>query len=338
MGPVLACGEGVDALKAALEQGKPGSDYRVPVKGLGQFVSPRVSRRMDQFTRMAVLAAHLAIQDAGLEKDETLENTTGIVLGTALGPQRSTFSYLDGMIDDGDNCVSSFSFTSSVHNTAAAQISLTLGIRGPARTITAFGYTAGAALGTAVNWLEHRTVQRVLLVLGEETSGVLNYAIEKMGGGSGPLNPFASHCSYRSGEGCVAFVLENSDTGYCAIESLDQCLTIEEAAKQAASRDMLFCAAAGNAEEFDAYRRIGENAPLLGAYSALYGSLFTGMAVELAIAALSLREKVIYPVPVIDDSDRKKFRLPGRMERELKKVAIASVCARDRITFARLRP
>jgi 3-oxoacyl-[acyl-carrier-protein] synthase II len=335
IGPVTACGQGVAALSAALEKGIPADDYRVAAQGLDDFVSPKQSRRMDNFTRMSVLAACLAVRDAGVEADARFTSGTGIVFGSALGPQGSSFSFLDGIMDGGDNCASSFLFTNSVHSTAAAQVALVLGIRGPMRTITAFNHTAGAAFASALNWIRHGITGRVLVILAEETSAVQQYGADRKGA-RGPVRPFGKECSYVPGEGCVAFMLEAGGPGYCALRHLDPCLHVEAAAGRAAGCDMLFCAAAGRADEFSTYSRLWAGQTPVVAYSPLYGSLYAGMGFEMAIAALSLKKQAVFPAPGIPDSD-----MPSRTplvagNRTLKQLAIAAVTGPDRVAYVEL--
>jgi 3-oxoacyl-[acyl-carrier-protein] synthase II len=335
IGAVTACGQGVAALLAALEKGSPGADYRVATQGLDEFVPAKQSRRMDNFTRMAVLAACLAVRDAGIEADAKFKSETGIVFGSALGPQGSSFSFLDGIMDGGDNCASSFLFTNSVHSTAAAQVALTLGIRGPMRTVTAFNQTAGAAFASALNWISSRVVNRVMVILTEEISAVQQYGVAR-NGAHGPIGPFGKGCSYVPGEGSVAFMLEDSAQGYCALRHLDQCLSVDAAVGRAANCDMLFTAAAGRADEFETYSRLWSGQTPYAAYSPLYGSLYAGMGLELAIAALSIKKQVVFPIPGIAANDKKSGKHPMAGDSLLKKVAIAAVTGPERIAYAEL--
>jgi 3-oxoacyl-[acyl-carrier-protein] synthase II len=335
IGPVLACGQGLKALLAALEKGSPIDDYRVVPQGLEEFVPAKLSRRMDNFTRMAVLAACLAVKDACVEADEKFKSETGIVFGSALGPQNSSFSFLDSIMDGGDNCASSIAFTNSVHSTAAAQVAITLGIRGPVRTITAFAHTVGAAFASALNWITSRTVKRVLVILGEEISAVQQYSMANKET-CGPIRPFSKECSYVPGEGCVAFMLEGAGQGYCTLCYLDLCLNVEAAADRSTNCDMLFSAAAGRADEFTAYSHLWSGQSRHGAYSPLYGSLFTGMGIELAIAALSLRRQSVFPIPGVLDSDKDCSKLTAGKDSLLNKVAVAAVTGLERITYAEL--
>jgi len=334
IGSTLKCGNGIEVLKRALLTGQNNSNSGVSVKDLEEFVSLKRCRRMDFFTRMALLSTHLCLKDANIDINELDKTSTGIVLGTALGPQDSIFSYLDGMIDAGDSCVSSFAFTNSVHNMAASQISISLGIRGPIRTIVTFGYSTGSALQTAVSWIQNEKVKRVILILLDEYSELMNFVVKRMGGGSDRVKPFSKDCSYVCSKGSVAFVLGSEGDGYCGISSLGICLTTKEAAKRSAKRDMLFCAAVGKAAEFDLYRKIWANSPMVGAYSPLYGSFMTGIGIELAIAALTLRDETVYCIPGIESI--KGIILPRKNTPKIKTAAVAGVSGSDRITLIEL--
>jgi len=297
VGTALACGAGVDALRIALREGREAGRSEVGLEGLEDFIPANRTRRLDPLARMALLAACLSLRDAGLRPDEASGRPTGIVFGTALGPQESTFSFLEDIIGSGDACASSFAFTNSVHNLPASNMSLALGIRGPMRTVTAFGHTTAAALLSALHWIREGVVERVLLVLGEECSAVMEYVVRRFGGGEGNVRPFAPGCTYRSRGGCAAFVLGGGDGPYGRLASVEAGLSEAEAAERAAGSDLLLCAAAGRADEFNLYERLWASHRLVGAYSPVYGSLPTGPGVDLAVAALSLRERTVFAGP-----------------------------------------
>lgn len=269
IGPVLCCGEGIEALKEALASGFNCPVPRATTNGLEAFVAPKLSRRMDTLTRLALLSTYLAIKDAGLTIDDHFKSTTGIVFGSSLGSQGSTFAYLDSLIDGGDHCASSINFTNSVHNIAPAQVSLNLGIRGPLRTISAFGYTAGAALLTASHWIRHHIVPRVVLILAEDSCRVFDYSMEKMG----------TPISFPGGEGCVAFVLEGKDTkenGYALLGEVAINLSPTEVTTRASHFQKLFCGHTLKNGTFEPYFPVR-------------GSFYPALGVALAKAALALQ-------------------------------------------------
>jgi 3-oxoacyl-[acyl-carrier-protein] synthase II len=332
IGPVLACGQGVAALVSALEKGERVDDYRVAAEGLDEFVPARQSRRMDNFTRMTVLAACLAIKDAAVAGPD-LKNETGIVFASALGPQDSSFAFLDGIIDGGDACASSFLFTNSVHSTAAAQVALVQGMRGPMRAVTAFGHTAGAAFSSAISWIRSGAVRRVLVILTEEVSALQRYCLDRKGA-RGPIDPFGAGCTVVPGEGSVAFMLEGgAGNGYGWISELEPCLSVAAALERTAGCDLLFSAAAGRADEFAAYDRLGTGKTPCTAHSPLYGSMYAGMGCELAVAALSLKKQFVFPDPAAAAEGGKRTALPASGAAALRKVAIAAAAAPGRITY-----
>jgi 3-oxoacyl-[acyl-carrier-protein] synthase II len=336
IGPVMACGQGVAALVSALEKGTAPDDYRVAAQGLDEFVPARQSRRMDNFTRMTVLAACLAIKDAAVVGDPDFKNETGIVFGSALGPQESSFAFLDGIIDGGDPCASSFLFTNSVHSTAAAQVALALGVRGPMRAVTAFGHTAGAAFSSAISWIRSGAARRVLVVLTEEVSALQRYSLARKGA-RGPIDPFGPGCTVVPGEGSVAFMLEGgARDGYGSVSQMEPNLGVAEALQRAQGCDLLFSAAAGRADEFAAYDRLGAGKTPRAAYSPLYGSSFAGMGFELAVAALSLRKQFVFPIPEADGDGEERVGLPASGAAGLRRVAVAAAAAPGRIAYMEL--
>lgn len=99
IGTTLTCGEGLEPLRQALETGRGRLDSSVSVAGLDAFIPAGKTRRLDLLSRMALLTSCLALRDAKVPLEDARGPETGIVLGTALGPQQSTFAYLDGIID-----------------------------------------------------------------------------------------------------------------------------------------------------------------------------------------------------------------------------------------------
>jgi 3-oxoacyl-[acyl-carrier-protein] synthase II len=323
LGPVLSCGLGVEPLVRSLAGENRALAEAEIASALAEFLSPARTRRLDPLGRMALLASYLAIRDAGATAEEARSEKWGIVFGTGFGPQFSTFSYLDGLIDSGDHLVSSLAFTNSVYNLPAAQISLALGVSGPVHTLSAFGATAGAAFQTACGWIRSGRTARVLLVLGEEASSVLTYAVDRMGGGSGPILPWGDRCTYDPRPGCLALLLSDGTGGYAGVLEVAEGLTTAEAADRAAASGLLCCAAAGRSDEADDYRIVASRcAGRVHAHAPLYGSLPTGLGMETAIAALALAGRTPEAATAANVRPRT--------------AAVAGVCGPDRVTLISL--
>lgn len=95
-------------------------------------------RRADAFIQMAVVSAFTAA--SRLSSDKLPPEEVGVFIGTAFGPLETNFESLGSLIDDGEGQISPTLFSHSVYNAAAGYVARLLDIRGPAMTITNYGW------------------------------------------------------------------------------------------------------------------------------------------------------------------------------------------------------
>ena len=278
---------------------------RARVENLDRFIPSRASRRMDNFTKMALLSSCLALEDAGLVLED--KTRVGIVFGTGYGPLQTTFGFLDSILDSGDKCASPTLFATSVHNSPASQISIHLKIQGPCQTISCFHRTTANVFLTAQGWLEQEAADFVLVGVGDEYCAVRGYAVAGLGGaGTEGIRPFSfEECSYVPGEGCVCMLLgrdSSQETKYCR---LDKIIVRSDMGKEDHllfdSLDALFIGANGDRDMGLHYQALLPPGKKIAAYSPLYGGMPVGAGFDLAVACLSLHDKKLYPTPVSDE-------------------------------------
>lgn len=237
IGPVGAFGHGIDEFQKLLTGEKQVSPETVSVNtgrdqvdlplfsastaGLEAFFSKRSLRRLDHFSAMALLGACLSLEDAGLEAKD-MENA-GLIVATGYGASRTTFAFLDSFLDNGDSASQPTRFSHSVHNAAAAHISMKLGIKGPSLTISQFDLSFISAMITARQWLMEKRVDTVLVGCVDEYSDVTGYAMASFMGNcskgqfsqlkNSPQNiqPHGSNCA--AGEGACFFILQGESAG-----------------------------------------------------------------------------------------------------------------------------
>lgn len=267
--------------------------YPAPLDGLERFTTPRQRRRLDRLSRLTRLAAGLALEDAGLQALPAPAET-GISFATAFGPMASAFGFQDQLIDHGDAAASPTAFSASVHNGPASALSLGLGIGGPAQTLTGFGDIAAEALATALFWIETGRCRHVLCGGGEELAPLLEYGAALLAGeadlAAPPRDDDPALCRYRPGEACTLFLLgPESEAG-------DKGLLLKAAAGYPwgpdllpADTDRLYLAARGEADRSAAYARAREAGFPSEAHTGLWGSMPTGLLLEVAAAGLVLR-------------------------------------------------
>lgn len=168
-----------------------------------EFVPKRNIRRIDRLSGLSLLAAHLALQDAGVT---LVPERTGLVLATGYGASRSTAEFLDSIIDGTDLGASPTAFAGSVHCSAASQVSIGLGIRGPTLTVTQFELSCGEALRVACRWLASGRVDTVLAGAADEVSDTVASCWQRLTEGLLPPTPAAP----APGEGAAFLVLQRA--------------------------------------------------------------------------------------------------------------------------------
>jgi 3-oxoacyl-[acyl-carrier-protein] synthase II len=151
LGVVGAHGLGRDPLRAALLAGRPLSSeidrtggYHaadssrlaalVPKVDFTRWLPQAEARRLSVPSRFAVVAARLAIEDAGLGSLEG--RRVAVVLATAFGALLFTEKLVRQILDEGPESAQPFYFSECVANAAAARVAIALGARGANVTIT----------------------------------------------------------------------------------------------------------------------------------------------------------------------------------------------------------
>ncbi len=261
--------------------------YQVDTSPVSRFVAPAALRRMNRFAKIAVLGASLALEDAGwnipLKRDDI-----GLVIASGYGASKSTFDFLDSMIDGEGQFPSPTLFSNSVHSSAASHLSIVLELGGPCLTVSQFEMSTISALLTADQWLQDGCVKAVLFGAVDEVCPVLGYCYDRFfeAGACGPMEPFAwDRQTAVMGEGAAFLLLTRAAdaAGACGhIERLtwtrSRDVTVPEDSLLVLGADGHTCCAAD-------YRRLSEAAATQAAYAPVYGSLPGGQAFDVAIAA-----------------------------------------------------
>jgi 3-oxoacyl-[acyl-carrier-protein] synthase II len=296
-------GTGVADFAAALERGTvPAGSLRVStgdgerelpalrakIDGLDEFIPKRALRRVDNFSKLGLLGASLALRDAGWSADL---DRVGMVIASGYGATATTFAFLDSIIADGDICASPTHFANSVHNAAAANISMLLGARGPSLTVSQYELSVPSALITAQCWLAEGRVDAVLVGAIDEVSELVGYL--KLRGCSG-----FGHLEAESailGEGAAFLLLTRADDApaYCHIDAVEMG-SLCAGAPVLPQDALIICDADDGNEIASRWPSLLPETASTACYTALYGSMPAGAAFDLAAAALVLQRGEVY--------------------------------------------
>jgi 3-oxoacyl-[acyl-carrier-protein] synthase II len=178
---------------------RDGLRFSMVESDLAHCAAPRERRRMDRLSRLALASCRDALEEAGLAGHERV----GVVLGTGLGPMRSTLDFFLPTINGGPSLGNPAIFPNTVHSAAAGQVAMMLGARGPTSTATAMHAAGASALCIAYDLLRAGRADAILCpAVDELPPGVLD-AYRALGLFSGPA---ASR--YTLAEGGVTVLLE----------------------------------------------------------------------------------------------------------------------------------
>jgi 3-oxoacyl-[acyl-carrier-protein] synthase II len=233
LGAVTPLGLDVATTWEGLVAGKSGIDYitqfdtngfetRIAgeVKGFepADYVGRKEARRMDRFSQLAVVAAMQAVQDARFEINDGIRDNVGALIGSGIGGLMTLSEQLSILIERGPDRVSPFLVPMMIADMASAQVSITLGARGPNFCPTSACSSGSDAIGTAYE-IVRRGDARAMLAGGTESIitpiGVAGFIANRaLSNHNDPpqkaSRPFdAERDGFVIGEGSTVFVLED---------------------------------------------------------------------------------------------------------------------------------
>ena len=145
MGAVTPVGNSVEEMWESIKNGKSGigeitkvnkEDYPVSVAAevkdldLSTYIERKDARRMDPFVQYAMVASHMAVEDAGLEITEDIAPKTGVWIGSGIGGMGTYESQFETFQEKGYRRVSPFFIPMMIPDMAAGQVSISLGAKG----------------------------------------------------------------------------------------------------------------------------------------------------------------------------------------------------------------
>lgn len=282
------------------EGGKPIAVSKIDTGDLARYASSRALRRVDHFTRMALLAAYSALEDAGLDAAELKH--TGIILATGYGPVKLTFDFLDSIIDFGPEMASPQAFAHSVHNIPAATIALMMSLRGPCFSFCQLDTAVAAAALAAQTWLAEKRVTRVLLGAVDEYTALLETNTQRIAE-SLPAESSGGRRRLAPGEGAVFFCL-HADPGMARHGFIDAMPPADSFLDAP-----VFFSGSASPEQRNAFPQAHDLSPL-------YGNMPIGMAFDAAVALLAVREQLspaLEKCPAVHCLSRNRFGMTGRI-------------------------
>lgn len=100
----------------------------------GAYLDRKELRRLDRFVQYALIAAHLALEDAGLRPEDLDPERVGTLVGTGIGGMETWEAQSKVFLERGPNRISPFFIPMMIANMASAHIAMRYGFMGPSST------------------------------------------------------------------------------------------------------------------------------------------------------------------------------------------------------------
>ena len=178
----------------------------------------REARRMDRYTQFALAASQQAVQDAGLEINDSNRDRIGVVIGTGIGGLTTLFDQIQVFNQRGPSRVSPFLVPMMLPDSGAGIVAIQLGARGPNMAVVTACATGTNSVGEAVEMIRRGFADAILA--GGSEAVIVPIAMAAMGvmgalsthndDPQGASRPFdLNRDGFVMGEGAGILVLED---------------------------------------------------------------------------------------------------------------------------------
>ncbi len=184
MGAVTPIGNTAEAFWSAMLDGQSGAGpiqqfdatdfatkFACEVKNLDTegILEPKEARRLDEFTKFAMVAAHEAISDSGIDFEKEDRDRIGVVIGSGIGGIWSFSRENEKLIKGGPRRVSPFFIPQMIIDIASGHVSIKYNLKGPNYSVVSACATASHAIGDAFRLIQHGDAE-VMITGGAEAA------------------------------------------------------------------------------------------------------------------------------------------------------------------------
>jgi 3-oxoacyl-[acyl-carrier-protein] synthase II len=126
------------------------------------YMGRKEARRMDRFAQLGVAAAMQAVEHGRMKVDATNNGDIAVVVGSGIGGLTTLYEQTKVLVEQGPDRVSPFLAPMMISDMAAAQVSITLGIKGLNLCTTSACSSSADAIGVAYELLRRGDAEAAL--------------------------------------------------------------------------------------------------------------------------------------------------------------------------------
>ena len=184
LGIISPVGIGKDSFWKSLLEGKNGigkitlfdaAEYSAQIAGEvtdfepTDYLDRKDARHMDRYAQFAVVAAQLAIKDAGLDLEKQDRDRIGAYIGSGIGGINTMHMSYDKLFKKGPSRISPFFIPMMIANLGAGQVAINFGLHGPSECIVTACASGTNSIGDAFRLIQHGEAD-VMLAGGTEAA------------------------------------------------------------------------------------------------------------------------------------------------------------------------
>lgn len=184
LGAITPIGNNVKDFWEGIKEGKCGIDeithfdttgYKVKlageVKGFNpeEYLDRRTAKRMDRFSQFAIVAAKEAMEDSGINAENTDMNRVGVIIGSGIGGLGTIEKDNRALVEKGPDRVSPMYIPMSIGNMAAGNVAIDLGAKGESVAMVTACASATHSIGESYRMIKHG-YEDVVIAGGTEAS------------------------------------------------------------------------------------------------------------------------------------------------------------------------
>lgn len=168
LGPVTPIGLGKEAFAQAQRAGKSGitpishfdpTDTSSKIAGevndsLDEYLDPRAARKLDRYVQLALVAADLAVQDSGIDKEKLRSERVGTVVGSGIGGVKTFEDQAKVLHTRGAGRISPMFVPMQIANMAAGHVAMRFGAMGPSSCVVTACATGTGSIGEAARYIQ----------------------------------------------------------------------------------------------------------------------------------------------------------------------------------------
>ncbi|MFC2056472.1 beta-ketoacyl-ACP synthase II [Chloroflexota bacterium] len=126
------------------------------------YVERKEARRMDRFAQLSVAASIQAVKQSGIQINSANQDQIAIIIGSGIGGLTTLFEQAKVLLENGPNRVSPFLVPMMISDMAAAQVSITLGVKGVNLCTTSACSSSSDAMGVAYELIKRGGAQAAI--------------------------------------------------------------------------------------------------------------------------------------------------------------------------------